>query len=512
MFAPPITKAHEAAANPASKLASQRSTFAARRFADSAAEQAPMLQRGFGNQATLRLLAQRAAGLTGYEPSGDHKREATSESMTALEAPRVSWDFSKIPLFPPDRADGPQPSFPPAATPLPGVIQAKLVVAQVDDPLEHEADRVAEQVTGPSATAHVEPKTPGVFPAAVQTRTVAHVSGDRVDELGGGAPLELSVRTLMEPRFGRDFSDVRVHTGAEADRSARSYGALAYTRGRNVVFRDGQYAPDTSEGQRLLAHELAHVVQQSDLRAGTQPSPIVADRANYTTEHFASLTTDRTIFGWAGKPAVNKLPLRVPSGTLQRQPDNRDEEEQKRRLQPPVAGPSIRQQIEEGAAGVGIVASIISVLEVATPRTIAAAGVGTTVGALLLPIGAFFLGTAIREQADRRDQALEDFRNRLTGSAIIDAIKRAVSMLGHQARPLNKQGRDAALAITLRRREMIHNDIQRQLLADSYIQFHSEETWQALYDKWVEGNAQDLYKVYNNSENIDWLSTGWPRD
>ena len=75
----------------------------------------------------------------------------------------------------------------------------------------------------------------------------------------------------MEPRFGHDFSGVRVHTGPEAGRSARSFGALAYTLGRNLVFRDGQYAPHTSDGQRLLAHELAHVVQQH-ARAGT-PSP-----------------------------------------------------------------------------------------------------------------------------------------------------------------------------------------------------------------------------------------------
>src|SRR5215472_4481587 len=99
MFVPPVTRAHEAA-NPARKLASQRSTFAARPFSDGAAEPASMLRRGFDNQATLRLLAQRAASLTGNEPSGDHKREATPESMTALEAPHFSWDLSKIPLFP----------------------------------------------------------------------------------------------------------------------------------------------------------------------------------------------------------------------------------------------------------------------------------------------------------------------------------------------------------------------------------------------------------------------------
>ena len=67
----------------------------------------------------------------------------------------------------------------------------------------------------------------------------------------------------MESRFGRDFSQVRVHTDARAAQSARSVDALAYTVGRNVVFGDGQYAPHSIAGQRLLAHELTHVVQQS---------------------------------------------------------------------------------------------------------------------------------------------------------------------------------------------------------------------------------------------------------
>jgi len=67
----------------------------------------------------------------------------------------------------------------------------------------------------------------------------------------------------MEPRFGHDFGQVRVHTGEQAAESARAVSALAYTVGSDLVFGAGQYAPGTSEGQRLIAHELAHVVQQS---------------------------------------------------------------------------------------------------------------------------------------------------------------------------------------------------------------------------------------------------------
>ncbi len=78
-----------------------------------------------------------------------------------------------------------------------------------------------------------------------------------------GQPLDAETRAFMEPRFGHDFSKVQVHTDAKAAESARAVNALAYTVGRNVVFRTKHYLPKTSEGQRLLAHELTHVLQQS---------------------------------------------------------------------------------------------------------------------------------------------------------------------------------------------------------------------------------------------------------
>jgi hypothetical protein len=84
-----------------------------------------------------------------------------------------------------------------------------------------------------------------------------------------GQPLDAGTRAFMEPRFGHDFSQVRVHTDARAAESAQSVNALAYTVGRNVVFGVGQYAPATSEGKRLMAHELTHVVQQTGTRGNT---------------------------------------------------------------------------------------------------------------------------------------------------------------------------------------------------------------------------------------------------
>ncbi len=79
-----------------------------------------------------------------------------------------------------------------------------------------------------------------------------------------GQPLDAGTRAFMEPRFGHDFSQVRVHTDAKAAESARAVNALAYTVGDDVVFGTGQYAPGSSEGRRLMAHELTHTIQQSN--------------------------------------------------------------------------------------------------------------------------------------------------------------------------------------------------------------------------------------------------------
>jgi len=80
---------------------------------------------------------------------------------------------------------------------------------------------------------------------------------------GGGSPLSDEVRSFMEPRFGADFSQVRVHTDAQADQLNRSVQARAFTTGQDVFFRQGEYNPGSRGGQELIAHELTHVVQQN---------------------------------------------------------------------------------------------------------------------------------------------------------------------------------------------------------------------------------------------------------
>jgi outer membrane protein OmpA-like peptidoglycan-associated protein len=92
-----------------------------------------------------------------------------------------------------------------------------------------------------------------------------------------GRPLDPATRAFMEPRFGHDFSQVRVHTDGRAAESARAVAARAYTVGSAIVFAAGQYAPASGSGRRLLAHELAHTIQQSPGRAaggGNEELPV----------------------------------------------------------------------------------------------------------------------------------------------------------------------------------------------------------------------------------------------
>jgi hypothetical protein len=94
---------------------------------------------------------------------------------------------------------------------------------------------------------------------------------------GSGQSLSASTRGSLEPQFGRDFGDVRVHTDANADTLSRRLGAEAFTTGKDVFFKGGAYEPESEKGQKLIAHELAHVVQQSGAEPVIQYSPGAAE-------------------------------------------------------------------------------------------------------------------------------------------------------------------------------------------------------------------------------------------
>jgi hypothetical protein len=112
-----------------------------------------------------------------------------------------------------------------------------------------------------------------------------------------GQPLDAATRAWMEPRFGRDFGNVRVHTDGAAAESARAVNALAYTVGRDVVFGPGQYAPGTEKGSRLLAHELTHVVQQASHGAAGAQSAKAISHPSDAAELEAEAAAHRVVSG-----------------------------------------------------------------------------------------------------------------------------------------------------------------------------------------------------------------------
>jgi hypothetical protein len=165
-----------------------------------------------------------------------------------------------------------------------------LRIGKMNDSLEQEADRVANQiVANGTAKRQWSLSTMGIG-APLQRKCACGSAGEECEDCkqekmvqrkaassagpglappivnevlnSAGQPLDRVTREFLEPRFGHDFSKVRVHTGSQASESARSVQALAYTFGHDVVFAERQYQPQSMRGIALLAHELAHVIQQ----------------------------------------------------------------------------------------------------------------------------------------------------------------------------------------------------------------------------------------------------------
>jgi hypothetical protein len=130
-----------------------------------------------------------------------------------------------------------------------------------------------------------------------------------------GQPLDRETRQLMEPRFGHDFSQVRVHTNAKAAESARAVNALAYTVGNDIVFGEGLYAPTAPVGRQLLWHELTHVIQQQGASLYGQ-SPLMLDSPRSSYEQEAQAV--ETVSGAGISASLSRLVCRsVKSGTPQ---------------------------------------------------------------------------------------------------------------------------------------------------------------------------------------------------
>jgi hypothetical protein len=275
MFAPMVAKPQrKTAAGSNHTLAHQRSTLLGHRSGRGLVERMGALQRSIGNQAMLQLLAQRAASLTECKP---HVRNESRETPGAIA---------------PDRGDRPQAPVQLIAPVRPGAILRKLVIGQVNDPLEYEADLVADQVMRmPTAGLSVAPSPPQLSRACAACEeelqrdavSAADLDGQEVPPVvhqvlaEPGRPLDPDSRAFFEPRLGLDLGHVRLHDDAQAARSARAVGARAFTVGGHIAFADAVDGASES-GRRLLAHELVHVVQQT----GSAAQRLARDDAPYT--------------------------------------------------------------------------------------------------------------------------------------------------------------------------------------------------------------------------------------
>jgi len=225
------------------------------------------LQRLIGNQAVLQMLQ-------------THTEERDA-GLTTAASHRFGHDCSRIPIH----------------SSTAGALQTKLAVNQPGDEYEQEAERISEQImrmhepqlqrvcTCGGACPECQAEQPDQQQEHLQTKHI------RSADLGQGAApsivndilaapgqaLDAATRAFLEPRFGHDFSQVRVHTESAAGQSAREVNAHAYTVGRDIVFGAGRFAPESREGGHLLAHELTHVVQQSGGVVAIQRQPVTPD-------------------------------------------------------------------------------------------------------------------------------------------------------------------------------------------------------------------------------------------
>lgn len=222
-------------------------------------------------------------------------------------------------------------------------LQAKLHSGTVDDPLEHDADRVAERIMrmphvqtshrsnsmqhkcACGGTCHkcqaqadhdheTAPTTPA-NPVNVEKTEVPSIVHEVLRS--SGQPLDTATRAFMEPRFNFDFSQVRIHADGKAAESAKAVNASAYTVGQHVVLRSGQSAISDLPGRYLLAHELAHVVQQS--KGSGAPPPMSPSAAHEQDAR------DVTVALAAGSPHL-RVACNTGIGLARNEPGNTPEE------------------------------------------------------------------------------------------------------------------------------------------------------------------------------------------
>jgi hypothetical protein len=250
-----------------------------------------------------------------------------SEELEEVQAKAVDSDLDSLQLAN-DEPPLPPTEPPPAEANGNSIIQTKLTIGQPNDRYEQEADRVAEQVMRMSeptvqrqreyeekatdSQQFIQPQpiseqiTPLTQPQTSLKDTLqmkaekTQISGKQADlssqiqsAKGRGSPLSKSTRQFFEPRFGTDLKNVKIHTDNESDQLNQALQARAFTVGQDIFFKQGEYAPHHQRGQRLLAHELTHVIQQANTIFSSSPPYLQkSGKSSKKLKLFVTLTPD----------------------------------------------------------------------------------------------------------------------------------------------------------------------------------------------------------------------------
>lgn len=258
----------------------------------------------------------------------------------------AQWDLARVSIS----SGGPRRAPGQGSVAVSGVLQTKLAVGSVHDAAEAEADAMAAQALGEGGARGI---TPHPVRAAVQRKCACADSAEKCDDCKeeeakrvqrkatcnlptsvapaivhralrrSGQPLDAATRAYMEPRFGYDFSHVRIHSDAVAAQSAAAIRALAYTVNHSIVFSAGSYAPETASGRRLLAHELAHVIQQrsasalapSEVEVGSGNDPVERDAEHSAEAVLSARGAGVTQPGLTSAGVVRRAPAAAASDT-----------------------------------------------------------------------------------------------------------------------------------------------------------------------------------------------------
>jgi len=295
--------------------------------------------------------------LAGNSPKGKREDHMSAQSF-AIKSKRTSKPARRTPGLSTTPNHLAQPVVIKPTQNLP--IQAKLMIGQPNDKYEQEADRVADQVMRMSdADVAQRDESGAVQPMQIQrmcseceeeqslqrqpekeeeeelqakeipgqTPKIAPNLESRINSLkGGGQPLDPATRSFFEPRFGHDFSNVRVHTDSNAADTSKSINARAFTLENHVVMGAGEYQPGSQSSQRLLGHELTHIIQQkghidlaqravsrhSNCRPnafGAPANPLVQIQNANNRAFLMALGTSHLLF-------LDSILLRVPAGVV----------------------------------------------------------------------------------------------------------------------------------------------------------------------------------------------------